>query len=107
MRSIGATSFTVATQFLAEGWFVGVIAWLIGLPLSLLLNMAIIREFQFEGLPGAGYPPGTVILGLVGTLLVVTVASLWPSLAAARKEKVPHVRDRHRFLEAQVSKHLV
>jgi ABC-type lipoprotein release transport system permease subunit len=31
------------------------------------------------------YPPQLVVFGLVGILLVVVLASLWPSLMASRK----------------------
>jgi ABC-type antimicrobial peptide transport system permease subunit len=85
MRSIGAGSTTVAIQFLTEGLVVGVIAWLVGIPLmigiqSLLLNITGFNEtFPFQ------FSLTAVIIGLIGMLVVTTLASLWPSLGAARK----------------------
>jgi ABC-type antimicrobial peptide transport system permease subunit len=85
MRSIGASSSTVATQFLTEGLVVGVIAWIVGLPLMagiqvLLLSITGFNEtFPFE------FSVEAVIIGLIGMLIITTIASLWPSLGAARK----------------------
>ncbi len=84
MRSVGATSGTVATQFLVEGITVGVAAWAFGIPLGYLISRGLIAALPFE-MFGIGFPPQTVVFGLVGMLVVVTIASLWPSLAAARK----------------------
>src|SRR5690606_30460555 len=43
MRSVGATSGAIMRQFLLEGVLVGVIAWLIGVPLSIVLNDFLIE----------------------------------------------------------------
>lgn len=85
MRSVGATSYTVAFQFLVEGLSVGVIAWLAGIPFSYVLDRRLIALFNFAGAPGTEYTPRALVYGLVGTLLIATFASLWPSIAAARK----------------------
>ena len=84
MRSVGATSGTVALQFLVEGITVGVVAWAFGIPLGYLISQGLIAALPFEAF-GIGFPAQTVVIGLVSMLLVVTIASLWPSLAAARK----------------------
>jgi putative ABC transport system permease protein len=84
MRSVGATSQTVAVQFLVEGITVGIVAWAFGIPLGYLISRGLIAALPFETF-GIGFPPHTVLIGLAGMLAVVTVASLWPSLAAARK----------------------
>ncbi len=84
MRSVGATSGTVALQFLVEGITVGVVAWAFGIPLGYLISRGLIAALPFETF-GIGFPPHTVVIGLAGMLVVVTIASLWPSLAAARK----------------------
>lgn len=84
MRSVGATSWSVFLQFLVEGITVGLAAWAFGVPLSYLISQGLIQALPFEAF-GVGYPPETVVIGLVGMLVVVTLASLWPSLAAARK----------------------
>jgi putative ABC transport system permease protein len=84
MRSVGATSQEVALQFLIEGLIIGVAAWAIGIPIGYLISRGLNAALPFEGL-AKGFPAETVILGLIGMLVIVTVASLWPSLVAARK----------------------
>jgi ABC-type antimicrobial peptide transport system permease subunit len=85
MRSVGATSYTIAFLFLVEGLIVGLIAWVIGIPFSYALNRTLVYQFHFENAIGSNYPPPTLLLGLGGMLVIAIVASLWPSIAAARK----------------------
>jgi ABC-type antimicrobial peptide transport system permease subunit len=75
----------VAFLFLVEGLIVGVIAWALGVPFSYALDRTLIAEFNFQNTPEAAYPPVTLLYGLAGMLAIATVASLWPSIAAARK----------------------
>ncbi len=84
MRSIGAGSITVAGQFLVEGILVGVIAWLIGVPLSYVLGLALLKAMPF-GFIAYSYPLINLLIGLVGMAAIATVSSLWPSIGAARK----------------------
>jgi ABC-type antimicrobial peptide transport system permease subunit len=84
MRSIGAGSGTVAGQFLVEGLLVGVIAWLVGLPLSYVLGQVLLQVMPF-GFVEYTYPLINPVIGLVGMLVIATVSSLWPSISAARK----------------------
>jgi len=85
MRSIGAGSSTIAAQFLTEGLVVGVIAWIVGLPLMVLLQQALLsitglsETFPFE------ISVDAIIIGLIGMLIITAIASLGPSLSAARK----------------------
>jgi len=83
MRAIGAGSTTVASQFLVEGLLVGFSAWAIGAPLSYFLAKAIVAMLPF-GLE-VSYQPFTLVIGLVGIMAIATIASLWPSIRAARK----------------------
>ena len=85
MRSIGAGSASIVTQFLTEGVVVGVLAWLLGLPLSMLLNQGLITALNLGSEYNLGYPPAAAVLGLIGMLLITTVASMWPSISAARR----------------------
>jgi ABC-type lipoprotein release transport system permease subunit len=85
MRSVGATSGAVAFQFLVEGLIVSVIAWLLGIPLSYALDHNLIVQFNVEHAAGVQYPPVALVLGLGSMLIIGTVASLWPSITAARK----------------------
>ncbi len=48
MRSIGAGSSTVAIQFLTEGLVVGVIAWLVGIPLMISIQYALLNITGFS-----------------------------------------------------------
>jgi putative ABC transport system permease protein len=85
MRSIGAGSLAIIGQFMTEGLVVGLLAWLIGLPLSYVLNNGLIAALNLGKAYNLGYPPAAAVLGLVGTLIITALASLWPSLSAARK----------------------
>ena len=84
MRSIGAGSGTIAGQFLFEGILVGFIAWLIGVPLSYLFGVGFMKVLPFSFVKFQ-YPPAVLVIGLVGMLVIATIASLWPSIGAARK----------------------
>jgi putative ABC transport system permease protein len=84
MRSIGAGSGTIAGQFLFEGILVGCIAWLIGLPLSYLFGIGLMKALPFSFIKFE-FPIAGLVIGLVGMLVIATIASLWPSISAARK----------------------
>jgi ABC-type antimicrobial peptide transport system permease subunit len=85
MRSIGASSRIVATQFLTEGMVVGVIAWIVGLPLMVLIQWALLKITNFDQTFPLQLSPTAAVIGLIGMLIITTIASLWPSLSAARK----------------------
>lgn len=85
MRSIGASSRTIVSQFLTEGLIVGVIAWAVGLPISYLLSIVLTEALGFGDAFVLTYPITAPLVGIVGMMVVTTVSSLWPSLAASRK----------------------
>lgn len=85
MRSIGASSRTVVTQFLTEGLVVGVIAWLVGIPLMVLIQLLLLNITGFSEMFPFELSLEAIVVGLVGILVITTIASLWPSLGAARK----------------------
>jgi putative ABC transport system permease protein len=85
MCSVGASSGAIAVQFLVEGLLVGLIAWLVGAPLSYLVSQGLIAVLPFGGTYTIAYPLIAPILGLTGMVALVTIASLLPSLSAARK----------------------
>lgn len=85
MRSIGAGSATITGQFLVEGLLIGVLAWLLAIPLSYLLAVALLDGLGFADFIALSYPLWVLGLGLVGMLIIAAVASLWPSVAAARR----------------------
>jgi putative ABC transport system permease protein len=87
MRSIGATSLSVAGIFVVEGMFVGALSWLLALPISYpgalafssvvgtaVLEMPLDFKFSVDG----------VVLWLGIVLALSAVASLWPALRATR-----------------------
>jgi putative ABC transport system permease protein len=82
MRSIGASSATIAGQFLTEGNLIGLLAWIVGVPLSFLVAAGLGSMMAFDV---GGVPPSTLLIGLVGMIAIATISSLWPSLSAARK----------------------
>jgi putative ABC transport system permease protein len=85
MRSVGASSSVIATQFLAEGLLVGLVAWVIAAPLSYGISQVLVGALPFGGDFEISYPPVALLVGLLGMIFIVTVASLLPSLAAARR----------------------
>ncbi len=85
MRSVGASSWTIAVQFLAEGLIVGLVSWGLSAPLSYLFSRGLIDALPFGGTYELGYPVTALIIGFTGMVIIVTAASLLPSLTAARK----------------------
>lgn len=86
MRSVGARSPTIIAQFLIEGALVGVLAWVVALPLGYGLGILITDLLPVSsGLIEFSYPPLIVVVGLIGVLAIAALSSIWPSLAAARK----------------------
>jgi putative ABC transport system permease protein len=84
MRSVGARSFTILSQFLTEGILVGVGAWIAAMPLSVALGFGFIGMLPFNFVDFT-YPPQVLGLGFGGIVIVAAIASLWPSLIASRK----------------------
>ena len=83
MRSIGASSFTVAGQFLTEGMLVGMSAWIVAAPLSYLLFLGLTSSLDID--IDLVYEPIALVIGLVGMIVITVLASLGPSLGAARR----------------------
>ena len=83
MRSIGASSFTVASQFLTEGMLVGMSAFVVAAPLSYLLAQGLISSLEIT--IEVGYEPIALVIGLIGMIVITVLASLGPSLGAARR----------------------
>jgi len=86
MRAIGASSVTIIGIFIAEGMLLGVLSWLLAVPLSypgaLVFNNLVGNSLQ---LPlDFDYSAG----GMMGWLAIVVVlsalASLWPALRATQ-----------------------
>jgi len=84
MRAVGARSSTIISQFLMEGVLVGVLAWVVAIPLSYELAQLLLANMDFMNFDFV-YPPWVLGLGLVGMVMVAMLASVWPSIAASRK----------------------
>lgn len=84
MRSIGARSRTVMSQFMLEGVLIGVIAWIIAIPFSIWLGQGLLGVIPLDYLE-LDYPIQLVGFGLAGVLIVAALASLGPSFSASRK----------------------
>lgn len=87
LRAIGASNRAVRTIFLAEGWAMGVMAWLAGIvlavPISVFMSRRIGEAFLKRPLQYAFSWTG-VAVWLVVILVVSTIATLAPAAAAAR-----------------------
>jgi putative ABC transport system permease protein len=87
LRSLGASNGTVRVIFLAEGWAMGLMAWLVGIvlavPVSLFLSRRIGLAFVNRPLEFAFSWTG-IAVWLAVILVVATLATLAPALAAAR-----------------------
>ncbi len=84
MRSIEASSVKVISQFLVEGILVGITAWVVAVPLSYLLGIGLVGMMP-SGIKDIGYDPISLVYGLIGMIVIATIASIWPALSAARK----------------------
>ena len=84
MRSVGASSWIIIQQFVVEGVIIGILAWAIAVPLSVVLARQLVNALGFEGFV-FNYPVWVAFLGLIGMVILTTLASIIPSLAAARR----------------------
>lgn len=84
MRAIGAGSRVIMTQFVLEGVLIGLIAWIVAIPLSYFLAVQINAALGLETIRFT-YPLEVLILGVGGMLAISSVASIGPSMTAARK----------------------
>jgi len=86
MRSIGGTSAAILGVFLTEGVLVGVLSWLLAVPISYpgarLLSDMVGQSFRlplnFE------YSVTGVVFWFVIVVVLSTLASLWPALRATQ-----------------------
>jgi putative ABC transport system permease protein len=84
MRSVGATSGIVMLQFLTEGLLVGFAAWVLGLPIAYVLSNLILDVTGLSDTLNAVFSLQAVLAGLLGIMVITTLASLLPALVAAR-----------------------
>ncbi|MHC5035037.1 MAG: ABC transporter permease, partial [Planctomycetota bacterium] len=87
MRAIGATSMAIVGIFVLEGVFVGVLSWLLVLPLSLpgaRLFAGVIGDAILEVPLDFVYSASGLALWLLIVVVLSALASLWPALRAAQ-----------------------
>ena len=87
MRSIGATSAAILGIFIAEGVMIGVLSWLVAVPLSYpgaRIFSDGIGKTLFQMPLDYSYSAGGVILWLVIVVVLSAFASLWPALRATQ-----------------------
>jgi putative ABC transport system permease protein len=86
MRAIGASSLTVAGQFVGEGLILGWLSWLLAIPLSLPISRLVI--YNLSGLMNIELIYQHSMTGVIYWLVIVTVlafvASWFPAQKAAR-----------------------
>lgn len=85
MRSVGATSANIALQFVFEGVVVGLAAWIVAIPISLVIRIGLLAGLPFGDTFDIPFPPLTLVLGLVGMLVLVVIASIVPAWSASRR----------------------
>ena len=87
MRAIGASSVTIVGIFVAEGVLVGVLSWLLAVPLSypgacgfntLVSNTLFHIPLDFD------YSVGGMLFWLAIVVVLSVLASLWPALSATK-----------------------
>jgi putative ABC transport system permease protein len=85
MRATGATSLAIAGIFVGEGVLVGVLSWLLAVPLSYPTALAFgnaVGDTLLRVPLDFNYSVGGVFLWLVVVLAFSALASLWPALRA-------------------------
>lgn len=85
MRSVGATNTVVFVQFLLEGVMVGLLAWIVSVPISYYLARFLTNSVPFSEVITFTYTPLAPVLGLVGMLIVTFLAVLYPAWRASRR----------------------
>jgi putative ABC transport system permease protein len=87
MRAIGAKSVAILGIFIAEGVLIGVLSWLIAVPLSYpgaRVFSKVIGDTLFEMPLDFDYPLYALVAWLAIAVVLSALASLWPSLRATQ-----------------------
>ncbi|WP_240771285.1 FtsX-like permease family protein [Nocardioides sp. GY 10113] len=86
LRSIGARARDIRRIFTTEGVALALLGWLVGIPLGYLLTRLILRlvwEVVEVRLPVV-FPPGNVLIALVGTTVLALLVLVLPVRRAVR-----------------------
>lgn len=99
MKAMGARDSEIGAIFLAEGILIGGVGAISGLVLGFLICMAL-RKWEFVSLPDiyfdrtlpVSFLPQYYALVAVASLVIVLLASVYPSLRAARTDPLRGIR---------------
>jgi putative ABC transport system permease protein len=87
MRSLGATSLTIVAIFVVEGVLIGVLSWLLAVPLSYpgaRLFSHVVGVNLIELPLDFSYPVDGMVLWLAVMIVLSALASMWPAYRAAQ-----------------------
>jgi putative ABC transport system permease protein len=87
MRAIGARSVAILGIFIAEGVLVGVLSWLLAVPLSYpgaRVFSSVIGKTLFQWPLDFHYSVGAMVAWLLIVVVLSALASLWPALNATQ-----------------------
>ncbi|MGB9359022.1 MAG: FtsX-like permease family protein, partial [Acidimicrobiia bacterium] len=87
MRAIGAVDSAIVKSVVIEGAFIGLISWLIALPMSFPISwllLTIISTSMGIGRIAPAFTPQGMIIWLGVVMALTALASLWPARNAAR-----------------------
>jgi putative ABC transport system permease protein len=87
MRAIGATSPAIAGIFVGEGMLLGVLSWLLAVPLSYpgaQIFSNVVGDTLMQLPLDFSYSMGAVLLWLAAVIVLSALASLWPALRATQ-----------------------
>lgn len=85
IRSVGATSGAIVTQFVTEGLLIGAAAWALAVPLSYGVSRLLILLVPFSDVILYSFWWMVLPIGLAGMLGIAALATIYPALIAARK----------------------
>ena len=86
LRCIGARARDIRRIFTTEGVALAVVGWLLGIPLGYLLDRLLVRlvwEVIDVRVPVV-FPPGNILIALIGTVALALLVLLLPVRRAAR-----------------------
>jgi len=87
MRAVGATSGTILGVFVVEGVMIGVLSWLLALPLSYpgaQVFSSVVGKALLQMPLDFDYSVGGAVGWLVIVVILSALASLWPALSATQ-----------------------
>jgi len=87
MRAIGAVDSAIVKSVVIEGALIGLISWLIALPLSFPISrllLTIISTSMGIGRIASAFTPQGMVIWLGVVIALTALASLWPARNAAR-----------------------